>query len=290
MLHEPRTRELWWRGIAPRSRGVVWSRAIGNELGVTADSYIAALGRARVVGEQLAGPREEERNARRECKWFADIDRDVGTTFPALNIFQPTGPLHQPLLELLKAYAMYNPDVGYVHGTHLVAALLLLNLPPGAPSFIALANLLNRAVPAAFLSGDEGAQRRVYDLLGGMVRYKLPRLSRHLFGEEGQREGERGGIGLQMREWLDPLLSGLFCAELGVEIASRVWDVYVFEGDRALVRAVVGMLSVLEGRLYGSKEEVLQVLGGTWNVGTADEFMAGMRSAGKVEVEGGGTR
>ncbi|KAJ9663454.1 hypothetical protein H2201_005662 [Coniosporium apollinis] len=295
VLHEPRTRELWWRGIAPRSRGVVWRRAIGNELGLTSASYTAALGRARVMGEQVAGMTEEERHSRCEGRWFADIEHDAATTFPSLSVFQPTGPLYQPLLDLLKAYAMYNPDIGYVHGTHLVAALLLLNLPPGAPTFVALANLLNRAVPAAFLGRDEAAKRRVYSMLHRMLAYKLPRLSRHLFGLEGGSEGrgkeEGGGIGLQLHEWLDPLLSGLFCAELGLEITSRVWDVYVFEGDRALVRAVVGVLTCLEGRLYGSKEEVLEVLrvgeGETWRVGSADEFMAGMRSAGKVEVEGG---
>ncbi|KAJ9645313.1 hypothetical protein H2199_003319 [Coniosporium tulheliwenetii] len=206
---------------------------------------------------------EEERHSRCEGRWFADIEHDAATTFPSLSVFQPTGPLYQPLLDLLKAYAMYNPDIGYVHGTHLVAALLLLNLPPGAPTFVALANLLNRAVPAAFLGGDEAAKRRVYSMLHGMLAYKLPAYPAIFSGSKAARKvGERGGggIGLQLHEWLDPLLSGLFCAELGVEITSRVWDVYVFEGDRALVRAVVGVLTCLEGRLYGSKEEVLEVL------------------------------
>ncbi|KAK4031489.1 hypothetical protein C8A01DRAFT_42060 [Parachaetomium inaequale] len=36
-----------WRGIAPRSRGAVWTRAIGNDLGLTQTSFEAALSRAR---------------------------------------------------------------------------------------------------------------------------------------------------------------------------------------------------------------------------------------------------
>lgn len=48
---------------------------------------------------------------------------------------------------------------------------------------------------------------------------------------------------------------------LGLETASRVWDVIVFDGDAAMVRTVVGIMGWLEGRLYGNREEVLGVLG-----------------------------
>ena len=46
-IRERRNRELWWMGIAPRSRGRVWQRAIGNQLGLTPISFEAALSRAR---------------------------------------------------------------------------------------------------------------------------------------------------------------------------------------------------------------------------------------------------
>jgi len=112
-----RTRELWWRGISPRSRGDVWSRAIGNELGLTEVSYTAALRRAKALektiksGSQLSGDEEKKKS------WLDKIEIDVKITFPELRIFQPDGPLHEPLLDVLKAYAMYRSDVGYVHGT-----------------------------------------------------------------------------------------------------------------------------------------------------------------------------
>ena len=115
--HQKRTRELWWRGIAPRSRGSVWAKAIGNELGLTDASYAAALRRAQALestikrGSQLSGDEEMKKT------WLEKIDKDVRTTFPELKIFQPDGPLHSSLLDVLKAYAMYRSDVGYVHGT-----------------------------------------------------------------------------------------------------------------------------------------------------------------------------
>ena len=73
-----------------------------------------------------------------------------------------------------------------------------------------------------------------------------------------------------------------------MEIASRLWDVYVFEGDEILVQAAVAVLARLEGKLYGSKEEILDVLvrGGVYELGREDEFMRCVREMG--QTEGGG--
>jgi hypothetical protein len=115
---QKRTRELWWRGIAPRSRGAVWQRAVGNELELTDASYHAALSRAKATERKLAkgeGSWEEKRKG----EWFAAIRRDVSGTYPELRIFQAGGPLCEPLVDVLMAYAMYRSDVGYVSGTNV---------------------------------------------------------------------------------------------------------------------------------------------------------------------------
>lgn len=116
-VREPRTRELWWRGVSARSRGDVWRRAVGNELGLTEASYQAALQRAKATEERLLGISEEQRETEKEWLWFEDIRSDVRTAFPELKIFQPDGgPLHDAFVELLMAYSMYRSDVGYVSG------------------------------------------------------------------------------------------------------------------------------------------------------------------------------
>lgn len=80
----------------------------------------------------------------------------------------------------------------------------------------------------------------------------------------------------------------LFALHCPVDITSRIWDVYSFEGDSFLVRTAVGILTVLESKLYGSRNEVLDILGwnaGLFPLGSDDDFMAVVRSAGKEEAE-----
>ncbi|KAL8945697.1 MAG: hypothetical protein Q9183_008016, partial [Haloplaca sp. 2 TL-2023] len=60
VMHEPRTRELWWRGIAPRSRAKVWKKAVGNELGLTEATYTKALQRAQDVDTRIATVQQDD--------------------------------------------------------------------------------------------------------------------------------------------------------------------------------------------------------------------------------------
>lgn len=116
VIAEPRTRELWWRGITPRSRGAVWKRAIGNELALTDDSFSKALERA----DQLRAKSKQDGDGH---KWvnqrFEAIRRDAATAFPALNLFTEGAPLNETLVQVLDAYSMYRSDVGYLHGIHV---------------------------------------------------------------------------------------------------------------------------------------------------------------------------
>ena len=103
--------------MAPRSRAQVWQRAIGNDLALTEVTYRKALQRAKDVEARLAKSGKEELS--KEKAWFDAIQRDVRVAFPELKIFQPKGPLHGDLVDVLMAYSMYRSDVGYSHGTHV---------------------------------------------------------------------------------------------------------------------------------------------------------------------------
>lgn len=148
-------------------------------------------------------------------------------------------------------------------------------------TFLALANLLNRPLPLAFLIGDPTATAKAYALVCSLLARKLPQLHTHLFSPSPR------GLGLAPAEVLEPMIRTLFLAPgggVGVDAAVRLWDVMVFEGDGVVVRGAVGVLARLEGSLYGGREAVLKLLGWGgvgWEVEGVEAFMKRVRGAGK---------
>ncbi|KAK0344892.1 hypothetical protein LTR94_012800 [Friedmanniomyces endolithicus] len=244
-ITQPHTRDLYYRGVPPECR-------------------------ARVC---------EDRSARTEAAWFDAIERDAGTAFHSdaelAEGFQPGSPVHRALVEVLRAYAVYRPDVGYVFGTHLVAATLCLYMRAGE-AFVVLANLLNRPVPLAFMVHDKPGMAAAYERVLGGLKGRCASLHAHLTSP---------ATDLTPAEYLDPIFRCLFAYNLPAEHVSRLWDVYVFEGDVVLIRAAVAVLGRLEGKLYGGKEEVLDLLSwrnrGRWEVGGEEEFVGAVGEGGR---------
>lgn len=270
--NETRAKELCWQGIAPSSRGAVWMRAIGNELGLTATSFQAALNRARVLEEKLDGLPAEELARSKEAAWFSAIERDVPSAFSSLNKFATGTPANQALSDVLKAFAMYRSDVGYVYGTHLIAGLLCLNAKP-ADAFITLANLLNRPLPLAFLVHDQTAMLKAHSHVLEALKKKHAKLHAHLTDPT---------LDLMPEEYLDPLFRCLFAYNLTAEETGRLWDVYAFFGDQVLINAAVALLTLLGPKLYCGKKEIISTIGWRnqkyWNVGE-DALIAAIKAA-----------
>ncbi|QVM13673.1 hypothetical protein D8B26_008279 [Coccidioides posadasii str. Silveira] len=236
-IKEPRTRELWWRGITPRSRGAAWQRAIGNGLALSEESFKKALERANQLRAKCEEDTSGVHNNMRGR--FQAIRCDAAKAFPELRVFSKEGPLYDSLVQVLDAYSMYRSDVGYLYGMHTVAALLLLQLHTPAAAFQTLANALNRPVPLAFLTADPGATARAYSLASATLRLKFPRLSTHLCEN----------LCLTDHQIWEPMFRTIFTNGLDLERLSRVWDCWVFEGDRVLFRAGVAVLGSLEAQL-----------------------------------------
>ncbi|VUC24782.1 unnamed protein product [Clonostachys rosea] len=242
-VRERKTREMWWRGVPPRSRGAVWSRAIGNPLGLSESSFDMALARAHELEQRVNDEKGTAEDAK-SVQWFHEIRQDVtNKTWKDLRIFNVGGPLHDNLVDVLMAYAMYRNDIGYLSGCNTIAALLLLNLPTPASTFVALANLLNRSLPLSFYTSDAGAQSSAYNFVIQTLAAKSIPLYDHL----------KGIPDLKPEMYLHPIFTSLFTGQLVIDEASRLFDIYVFEGDNTLIRAVVAFLLTKETKLHGCK-------------------------------------
>lgn len=137
-------------------------------------------------------------------------------------------------------------------------ALLLLNLPTSARAFVTLCNILNRPLPHAFMTQDPAAKCKFLNLATTTLQAKIPTLSRHM------NSSDRPTISLNSQPdiYLDSAFTSLFTQTLDLESMTRLWDVYVFEGDAILVRAAVALFTCTESRLYGcdNQQDVLNVL------------------------------
>jgi len=292
---DQRVYDLCWRGVSPNLRGKVWQRTVGNPLGLTAKSYEKALQRAKEIKKK---PWDQlDRNTRSMGRWFIDIERDAETAFPELKLFQRHCPMWQDLVNVCEAYACYRSDVGYVYGMQLIAALLLLQISTPADAFILLANCLNRPAPLAFQINDMASTGRIYNHAVSTLGIKFPRLHEYLFGSL-----EQGGLGFTGEEIFEPMFRTIFSNGLDVDRLCRVWDIWIFEGDRSLVQIAVAILGSLQSQIFDIRGDIhlkrrnaQEMIGwgpfnraptsGHWNlqtVGSEENFVEEVRLAGTL--------
>ena len=192
------------------------------------------------------------------AEWFVAIREDASQAFPELRLFQEGGPLRDILIDVLEAYSMYRSDVGYIFGLHVshypcryilqwhtddsqtIAALLVLQCPTPASAFLAMANALNRPLPVAFLIMDRGAVGRTYSLATATLRYKFPLVATHLYET----------LRLSDEDIWEPMFRSLLTNGLDLDRICRVWDCWVFEGDRIIIRTAVAILGCLQSQLF----------------------------------------
>lgn len=87
-------------------------------------------------------------------------------------------------------------------------------------------------------------------------------------------------------QYLDPVFSSLFTKSVDLDSATRLWDVWVFEGDAVLVRAAVAIFTCLENKLYGptSKEELLRIMRNGVESGEEEKWIRAVREAGRNQI------
>jgi hypothetical protein len=129
-----------------------------------------------------------------------------------------------------------------------------------------------------------GAKASAYNLVLQNLSHKSPTLYDHLV-KMTEHEPDL---------YLGDVFVGFFTRHLALDEVTRLWDVYVFEGDAVLVRACVALLLEREISLLGAKTvaEVVAVMeqsshGGKFQPviggsGNEDRWMRAVRHAGKA--------
>ncbi|GAA6009353.1 hypothetical protein JCM11491_004287 [Sporobolomyces phaffii] len=225
-------RRLWWQGTMPvRFRGRLWSLCIGNGLAISKNAYAAALARAKTGLEQ---GREDL------VRFKEEAEEDMENVLPTLKLFQKRGGvMHEDLVDLLLAWSVHDQSTPrYPRGLAYPASLLLVNMPP-SEAFVSLLNLISKSFLKAFYASNPASlesYERVFDTL---LADAMPKVYAN-FSSSVVRPGV----------YLVPWLTTLFVGFVPLELATRLFDVFLLEGDSFCFRVGLVLLEILEPRLF----------------------------------------
>ncbi|KAK9820411.1 hypothetical protein WJX72_010036 [[Myrmecia] bisecta] len=165
----------------------------------------------------------------------ADIEKDVGRTFPNLRRFStPEG--RRSLEMVLRAYAASDPEVGYCQGMNFLAGVLLAWLPADADAFGGLVVLM-----------QERELRQLYTTDLAMLQVRLWQIGKLMPPQLAHHMEMHGALPvLYASSWL----LTAFASDFPLSFASRVMDVILTDNyTAAMMKVVLGILRHCEAAL-----------------------------------------
>ena len=164
---------------------------------------------------------------------ISSIKYDLPRTFPHLAFFREGGGERETLEQVLGAFAISRPDVGYVQGMSYLAGMLLLVMLP-FPAYVSINSLISSWSLFPFFKSQEGQINRRFQIFRQIFNHNLPQLCHHF-------ELQDILPNIYLVEWF----MTLFVRPLDLNIASRIWDLYMLDGDIILYRTAVAILTIL---------------------------------------------
>ncbi|KAI0785655.1 rab-GTPase-TBC domain-containing protein, partial [Abortiporus biennis] len=211
-------------GIPKNLRGMIWQLMSASKDPELEQTYLQLL--------KETSPHEKA------------ITRDLGRTFPHHAFFNDGQGIGQEnLFNVLKAYSLYDPQVGYCQGLPFVAAVLLLNMPD-EEAFCLLVRLMHSYdLRGHFLPEMPKLQLRLFDRL---IEEFLPVLHVHFI-----RQGIKSNM--YCSQWFLTMFSYRF----PIDIVFRIYDNCLASGIEAMFAFSTVLLSKNEETLLELKFDQL---------------------------------
>ncbi|TYI45262.1 hypothetical protein E1A91_D13G025000v1 [Gossypium mustelinum] len=233
-------------GVPMALRGEIWQAFVGVRRRVE-NYYQNLLANETNSGDntnqksnQSDGKGSATRSACGPEKWKGQIEKDLPRTFPGHPALDDDG--RNALRRLLTAYARHNPSVGYCQAMNFFAAFLLL-LMPEENAFWTLKGIIDEYFDGYF--SEEMIESQVDQLVfEELVRERFPKLVSHL-----------DHLGVQVAWVTGPWFLSIFMNMLPWESVLRVWDVFLFEGNRVMLfRTALALIEFYGPELLTTKD------------------------------------
>jgi len=277
---DKKIKEYFYMGLPDNVRGKVWILCLGNRFSITKEYYEIQVKNSKEILEKYKINKKNENtindtntisneNEIKDVGVIKDkeksiniIDLDIERTFPYLGIFKGDSPMAQDLREILRVFVISRPDIGYIQGLSFIAGILLLNMDK-FKAFISLMNLILNPIMLPFYKMDNESIQQRLKLFKQVFYYNLPELCEH-FDE----------LGLLPENYFLSWNMTLFTRDVNLELAKRIWDVFMIEGIKAIYSAAIVFLSHFESKLINMDfVEIMTCIGTIKNI-NFDEDMA----------------
>ncbi|CAK1592868.1 unnamed protein product [Parnassius mnemosyne] len=157
---------------------------------------------------------------------------DLGRTFPKHSYFAAAlGPGQLALYNILKAYSLLDPDVGYCQGLSFVAGVLLLHMEE-AEAFVLLRHLMfRRGLRKQYLPDMSALQVQLYQL------------SRLLRDHEPELHAKLEMLDISPALYAAPWMLTLFTSQFPLGFVVRVFDLIFLESLDVMFTVSLALLS-----------------------------------------------
>ncbi|GAV29510.1 hypothetical protein PMKS-003011 [Pichia membranifaciens] len=311
LIKLPQTRELWWRDLPEKYRGKIWKRQlIGKKklafeisvLKKALNDALSTLSQAcnlKSTKDELVKRQKEKANPDllEDVRFIEECSDRLQYSFPEMKHFQ-YGENFDSVLQVLIAFrSLKNKNeklesIDMLKTINLVCILTYV-FDDSLVTLSCFISLLSKKLPNLMLCSDESqipsdllkdleiqkskSQSSYFgDIKDQFDKYLLqlaPRLYNHFI----QRD-------INSLKIVKGLACCIFSNQLPFDVVLRVMDIYFFEGDILLLRASLALLKKISFKLYGSKEEVYDLLkvdglinSNHLDVGEVDEFIKDIR-------------
>ena len=165
-------------GIPPDRRGQMWEILSGSVhmRHANVGEYEALQVRSQPGGAWEHGGGGSGGELKEETD--IQIEKDLKRTF-AENSEMQTGDRIEQLRRLLRAYAVYDPVVGYCQSLNFIAAILMLYMKE-EQAFWTLTRVVRNMLPKGYYTDGMQGLRADHRVLSALVERKLPTLHAHL--------------------------------------------------------------------------------------------------------------
>jgi len=206
------------KGIPNNARAVVW----------------CALTDSTAIVEKNPGiykHYQSQPNAQADIPILLDIPR----TFPDHPRFGTGGADSQSLHRVLRAYANFNPSIGYCQGMSFIVAVLLMHMNEEY-AFWTFVQILKKYALAAFFT--DGNEPECLAQFSAVFRSRCPKLDAHI-------KHEGCSASLFALQWIRTL----FALDFDLVVVFRLWDIFFVQQLSFVTDFIVSMFSVVEERI-----------------------------------------